>query len=52
MRRVVDDAEFRTEIGDRARETIRTQFSPAAAGARYRDRLAMLESSLLVKKRF
>ncbi|MEA2342638.1 MAG: hypothetical protein QOF63_807, partial [Thermoanaerobaculia bacterium] len=37
------DAEFRTEIGTRARDTIHAQFSPAAAGARYRDRLAMLE---------
>jgi len=43
MRRVVDDTEFRTEISTRARETIRAKFSPAAAGARYRDRLAMLE---------
>ena len=43
MRRVVDDAEFRIEISTRARHTIRSKFSPAAAGARYRDRLAMLE---------
>jgi len=43
MRRVFDDAEFRTEISTRARDTIRSQFSPAAAGARYRDRLAIVE---------
>jgi len=43
MRRVFDDAEFRKEIGARARETIRSRFSSAAAGARYRDRLAILE---------
>ena len=43
MRRVVGDTEFRTEISTRARETIRAKFSAAAAGARYRDRLAMLE---------
>jgi glycosyltransferase involved in cell wall biosynthesis len=43
MRSVVDDTGFRTEISTRARDTIRAQFSPAAAGARYRDRLAMLE---------
>ncbi|MEA2326500.1 MAG: hypothetical protein QOE68_1459 [Thermoanaerobaculia bacterium] len=43
MRRIVDDTSFRTEISTRARETIRSEFSPAAAGARYRDRLAMVE---------
>ncbi len=42
MRRVYDDPTFRTQIGDRARETIRTQFSPEAAGIRYRKRLAVL----------
>jgi glycosyltransferase involved in cell wall biosynthesis len=43
MRRVFDDAEFRQEIGARAGDTIRSQFSPAAAGVRYRERLAVLE---------
>jgi glycosyltransferase involved in cell wall biosynthesis len=43
MRRVVDDADFRAEIGTRARETIRSRFSPAVAGARYRERLAIVE---------
>jgi len=43
MRRVVDDVDFRSEISTRARETIRAQFSPAAAGARYRERLDAVE---------
>ncbi len=42
MRRVYDDSTFRTQIGERARATIRTQFSPEAAGIRYRKRLAVL----------
>jgi glycosyltransferase involved in cell wall biosynthesis len=42
MRRVVDEQGWRTQIGARARETIRTQFSPEAAGRRYRRRLAFL----------
>ncbi|HEX3577250.1 MAG TPA: glycosyltransferase family 4 protein [Thermoanaerobaculia bacterium] len=40
MRRIFDDAEFRSKIGACARDTIRSQFSPAAAGRRYRERLA------------
>jgi glycosyltransferase involved in cell wall biosynthesis len=43
MRRVVDDADFRNEIASRARDTIRTKFTPAAGGARYRDRLAIVD---------
>jgi glycosyltransferase involved in cell wall biosynthesis len=42
MRRVFEDANFRTEISERARRTIQSQFSPAAAGQRYRKRLAFL----------
>jgi glycosyltransferase involved in cell wall biosynthesis len=42
MRRVCEDAQWRTELGERARQTIRSQFSPAAAGLRYRRRLAFL----------
>lgn len=42
MRRLVDDASFREAIGKRAQETIRTEFSPKAAGMRYRRRLARL----------
>jgi glycosyltransferase involved in cell wall biosynthesis len=42
MRRVMDDAVYRTEIGERARATIRARFSPQAAGLRYRQRLAFL----------
>jgi glycosyltransferase involved in cell wall biosynthesis len=40
MRRVVDDSAWRQQLGERASETIRTRFSPAAAGARYHRRLA------------
>jgi glycosyltransferase involved in cell wall biosynthesis len=43
MHRVVDDADFRLKIAARARDTIRTKFTPAAAGARYRDRLAIVD---------
>ena len=42
MRRVVDDSAFRTQIGARARDTIRSRFSPEAAGLRYRQRLQFL----------
>jgi glycosyltransferase involved in cell wall biosynthesis len=42
MRRVFDDSEYRTQIGERARDTIRSQFSPEAAGLRYQQRLTFL----------
>jgi glycosyltransferase involved in cell wall biosynthesis len=42
MRRVVDDDAYRRQVGERARETMRTRFSPEAAGLRYRRRLALL----------
>jgi glycosyltransferase involved in cell wall biosynthesis len=42
MRRLVDDSDWRTQIGQRARDTIRSRFSPAAAGMRYRQRLQLL----------
>ncbi len=42
MRRLFDDAAYRTQIGERARETIRTHFSPEAAGFRYLERLRFL----------
>lgn len=42
MRRLVDDAPFRAQIGARARQTIRSRFSPEAAGLRYRRRLEFL----------
>lgn len=42
MRRVVDDAGWRAQLGRRARATMRTQFSPEAAGRRYRQRLEFL----------
>jgi len=42
MRRLVDDPSFRGAIGERARQTIRTEFSPKAAGMRYRRRLVRL----------
>ena len=42
MRRVVEDSEYRTQMGERARDTIRSQFSPEAAGIRYLRRLEFL----------
>ncbi len=42
MRRVVEDSAFRKQVGSRARDTIRSQFTPAAAGRRYRQRLDFL----------
>jgi glycosyltransferase involved in cell wall biosynthesis len=42
MRRVFEDSDYRTRIGERARVTIRSQFSPEAAGNRYHRRLALL----------
>ncbi len=42
MRRVFEDSGYRTQIGERARDTIRSQFSPEAAGLRYSRRLALL----------
>jgi len=42
MRRVAGDAAFRQRIGERARATIRSRFSPEAAGLRYRRRLERL----------
>lgn len=42
MRRLIDDEVSRAETGERAAETIRSNFSPAAAGRRYRRRLALL----------
>lgn len=42
MRRLVDDAAYSAQIGERARATIRSRFSPEAAGLRYRRRLSFL----------
>src|SRR5205823_2674111 len=42
MRRVAEDEPFRARIGARARDTIRSQFSPEVAGERYRRRLGAL----------
>ena len=42
MQRVAADAGWRTAIGASAAATMRGAFSPAAAGRRYRDRLALL----------
>jgi glycosyltransferase involved in cell wall biosynthesis len=42
MRRVAEDEKFRAQIGERARDTIRSQFSPEVAGERYRRRLAVI----------
>jgi glycosyltransferase involved in cell wall biosynthesis len=42
MRRVAEDSAYRMQVGERARDTIRSQFSPESAGLRYRRRLAFL----------
>lgn len=42
MRRLFDDAEYRKRIGEEARRTMLTEFSPRAAGLRYRARLEFL----------
>jgi hypothetical protein len=42
MRRVVEDSAYREQIGERARQTMRSQFSSKAAGLRYRARLDAL----------
>jgi glycosyltransferase involved in cell wall biosynthesis len=42
LQRVVENADYRNRIGDRARVTIRTHFTPAAAGRRYQQRLVRL----------
>jgi glycosyltransferase involved in cell wall biosynthesis len=42
MRRLVEDSDLRNRLGERAKETIRTRFSPEAAGLRYLRRLAFL----------
>jgi glycosyltransferase involved in cell wall biosynthesis len=42
MRRIVNEKEYREQIGRRARSTIRERFSPEAAGRRYRSRLVQL----------
>jgi len=42
LRRLLEDSAYRVEIGERARDTMRTQFSPEAAALRYRRRLEFL----------
>jgi glycosyltransferase involved in cell wall biosynthesis len=42
MRRLYDDAAFRAKIGERAKQTMRSEFSLRAAGLRYRARLTFL----------
>ncbi len=42
LQRVAGDSAWREQLSEHARETIRTQFSPEAAGQRYRRRLASL----------
>ncbi|MEO8380392.1 MAG: glycosyltransferase family 4 protein [Acidobacteriota bacterium] len=42
MSRLVDDDAWRARLGRNAQETMRTQFSPRAAGLRYRHRLRFL----------
>lgn len=43
MRRLIEDPAYRIQISARAKETMRTQFSPRVAGLRYRARLEFLE---------
>jgi Glycosyltransferase len=42
IRRVVEDSDDRAQVGERARNTIRSRFSPEAAGVRYHQRLQSL----------
>lgn len=42
MRRIVEHAAYREQLGLRAQETMRTDFSPRAAGLRYEERLKIL----------
>jgi len=49
MRRLVDDAAWRRQIGDCGRQTIREHFSPAAVGRLYRARLAVIRQMLNVR---
>jgi glycosyltransferase involved in cell wall biosynthesis len=42
MRRLFDDAAYRAQIGEHARDTMRTHLSPEAAGLRYQQRLRSL----------
>lgn len=42
MRRLVEEPRWREDVGQRAQATIRSNFSPAAAGQRYRQRLNIL----------
>ena len=42
LKRLFDDQQFRAKVGARGQRTIRTEFSPEAAGLRYRRRLAFL----------
>src|SRR5262249_12822415 len=46
MARLVEDGAMRRKVGSRGRATIRTWFSPAAVGRRYRSRLAVLRQML------
>jgi glycosyltransferase involved in cell wall biosynthesis len=42
IQRIAGDAVYRAQIGERARHTIQSRFSPEAAGLRYRLRLKLL----------
>ncbi len=42
MRRLAADPTWASQLGQKAAQTIRTRFSPAAIGQRYRDRLAAM----------
>lgn len=46
MRKLVEDADFRTRIAEAGRQTIRTEFSHEAVGELYRKRLAIISRLL------
>jgi glycosyltransferase involved in cell wall biosynthesis len=46
LRRVINDQALARDVGERARHTLRTKFSPEVIGKQYRDRLAVISMLL------